>query len=217
MARGRPRIGLPEGPKGLLPAGGGTQRMVLRVGRGRALDLCIRGRMIDADHAERIGLISESVDADQLSARGDALATELPELPQMTLRAIKRCILRGSDVDLLSGLRIEEDEMTALGETKERAREYAPSSKNEHRSSRTNERRHEGARGIRLCNGRGARSSGGGRARNAWRQGRSGPPGRGRRRASTQSRRRRDRATVDRRGAAGQRAGRAAAARVECG
>jgi enoyl-CoA hydratase/carnithine racemase len=119
MARGRPRIGLPEGPKGLLPAGGGTQRMVRLLGRGRALDLCVRGRMIDADYAERIGLISEAVDADQLSARGDALAAELLELPQMTLRAIKRCILRGSDGDLVSGLQIEEDEMTALGETED--------------------------------------------------------------------------------------------------
>jgi enoyl-CoA hydratase len=117
MARGGARIGLPEGPKGLLPAGGGTQRMVRLVGRGRALDLCIRGRMIDADHAERIGLISEAVDPDQLDARAEELASELVALPHMTLRAIKRCIVLGSDTDLHSGLKIEADEMTALGET----------------------------------------------------------------------------------------------------
>jgi enoyl-CoA hydratase/carnithine racemase len=93
--------------------------MVRLVGRGRALDMCVRGRMIDADHAERIGLISEAVDGDQLNARGDALAAELLELPQMTLRAIKRCILRGADGDLATGLQIEEDEMAALGETKD--------------------------------------------------------------------------------------------------
>ena len=93
--------------------------MVRLLGRGRALDLCVRGRMIDADHAERIGLISEAVDAGELNARGDALAAELLELPQMTMRAIKRCILRGSDSDLASGLQIEEDEMTALGETQD--------------------------------------------------------------------------------------------------
>jgi len=119
MARGKPRIGLPEGPKGLLPAGGGTQRMVRLLGRSRALDLCIRGRMIDADHAARIGLVSEAVDQDELNACGDALAMELLALPQMTLRAIKRCILQGADLDLAAGLRIEEDEMAALGETED--------------------------------------------------------------------------------------------------
>jgi enoyl-CoA hydratase len=119
MARGGARIGLPEGPKGLLPAGGGTQRMVRLLGRGRALDLCIRGRMIDADHVERIGLVSEAVDPEQLEGRAEQLAAELLELPQMTLRAIKRCILRGADTDLHGGLQIEEREMTALGETED--------------------------------------------------------------------------------------------------
>ena len=117
MARGRPRIGLPEGPKGLLPAGGGTQRMARLVGRGRALDLCVRGRMIDADHAERIGLVHEAVDAENLDIRAAELAAELLALPQMTVRAIKRCVVGGLDTDLRSGLRIEENEMAALGHT----------------------------------------------------------------------------------------------------
>jgi enoyl-CoA hydratase len=117
MARGRPRIGLPEGPKGLLPAGGGTQRMVRILGRGRAIDMCVRGRLIDAERAEQIGLVHEAVDADQLDARAEELAQELLALPQMTLRAIKRCVLQGADTDLASGLKIEEDEMSALGKT----------------------------------------------------------------------------------------------------
>ena len=86
MARGRPKIGLPEGPKGLLPAGGGTQRMVRLLGRARALDMCIRGRLVDADEAERIGLVHEAVDPDELDARSEALAEELLALPQLTLR-----------------------------------------------------------------------------------------------------------------------------------
>lgn len=117
MARGRPRIGLPEGPKGLLPAGGGTQRMARLIGRGRALDLCVRGRMIDADHAARIGLVHDAVDAEDLDAHAAELVEELLALPQMTVRAIKRCVVRGLDTDLRSGLRIEENEMAALGDT----------------------------------------------------------------------------------------------------
>ena len=119
MARGRPKIGLPEGPKGLLPAGGGTQRMVRLLGRARALDMCIRGRLVDADEAERIGLVHEAVDPDELDARSEALAEELLALPQLTLRAIKRCILRGGDTDLAGGLQIEEDEMAGLGATQD--------------------------------------------------------------------------------------------------
>ena len=53
MARGRGRIGLPESLRGLISAAGGTQRMTRLVGSARALDLCVRGRMINADDAER--------------------------------------------------------------------------------------------------------------------------------------------------------------------
>ena len=119
MARGRPRIGLPEVLRGLLPGAGGTQRMSRLIGRGRALDLCLRGRLIDADEAERIGLISEAVDPEALDARVDELTTELLALPRMSTQAIKRCIVRGLDLALAEGLLIEENEMTALGDSED--------------------------------------------------------------------------------------------------
>ncbi len=119
MARGRPRIGLPEVLRGLLPGAGGTQRMSRLIGRGRALDLCMRGRLIDADEAERIGLISAAVDADVLEQRVDELTTELLGLPRLSTQAIKRCIVRGLDLSLADGLKIEEDEMTGLGESED--------------------------------------------------------------------------------------------------
>ena len=119
MARGRPKIGLPEVLRGLLPGAGGTQRMSRLLGRGRALDLCLRGRLIDADEAERIGLISEAVDADGLDARVDELADELLALPRLPTQAIKRCILQGLEASLVEGLRIEENEMSGLGETED--------------------------------------------------------------------------------------------------
>ena len=119
MARGRPKIGLPEVLRGLLPGAGGTQRMSRLLGRGRALDLCLRGRLIDADEAERIGLISEAVDADGLDARVDELTDELLALPRLPTQAIKRCILQGLETSLVEGLRIEENEMSGLGETED--------------------------------------------------------------------------------------------------
>ena len=69
MARGRGRIGLPESLRGLISAAGGTQRMSRLVGPARALDLCVRGRMIGADEAERYGLVTEAVDEDGLDGR----------------------------------------------------------------------------------------------------------------------------------------------------
>jgi enoyl-CoA hydratase/carnithine racemase len=83
------------------------------------MDMCVRGRLIDADEAERIGLVHEAIDSEQLHARSEELAAELLSLPQKTLRAIKRCIVQGGDTDLLSGLKIEEEEMSRLGETED--------------------------------------------------------------------------------------------------
>lgn len=117
MADGRARIGLPEVLRGLIAAGGGTQRMARTVGRAHALDMCLRGRMVTATEAERIGLVSESCRPDELDGRGLELAQELAELPPLTVAAIKRSILQGLDTDLGSGLKIEEREMVAVGET----------------------------------------------------------------------------------------------------
>lgn len=117
MSTGRALIGLPEVQRGLIAAGGGTQRMARTVGRAAALDLCMRGRMIHAEEAERIGLVSEVCAPEELSARGDLLVEELVQLPPLTMAAIKRCILEGLDTDLRSGLAIEEREMVAVGET----------------------------------------------------------------------------------------------------
>jgi enoyl-CoA hydratase/carnithine racemase len=119
MATGRGRIGLPEVLRGLISAGGGTQRMARIVGRARALDLCLRGRMLTADDAAAIGLVTEACPPDELSKRADLLAAELAALPPLTAAAIKRCVLEGLDTDVSSGLRIEEREMVAIGMTQD--------------------------------------------------------------------------------------------------
>jgi enoyl-CoA hydratase len=117
MSRGHGRIGLPEARRGLIAAGGGTQRMARIVGRAQALDLCLRGRMIDADEAYRIGLVSCTCDPADLDHHGSELAQEIVDLPPLTLAAVKRCVLEGLDVSLAEGLAIEEREMVAVGET----------------------------------------------------------------------------------------------------
>ena len=117
MARTRGRIGLPESQRGLLPAGGGTQRLAKLLGRARALDLAMRGRLLDADEAASIGLVTTACDPDELNAETDGLATELAGLAPLTLAAIKRVVLGGEDLTLDEGLILESKAMVELTKT----------------------------------------------------------------------------------------------------
>ena len=117
MARGRARIGLPESRRGLISAAGGTQRMSRLVGPARALDLCVRGRMIGADEAEGYGLVSQAVDEDRLDERVAELCEEMLGLPRLTTQAVKRCILEGRDLPLAEGFALERRELAGLRDT----------------------------------------------------------------------------------------------------
>src|ERR1700682_5593042 len=77
MARGRPMIGVPEVKLGLLPSGGGATRLPRLIGRAAALDLLLRGRLIGADEAERIGLITLAAEPPELDRIARGLAAEL--------------------------------------------------------------------------------------------------------------------------------------------
>ncbi len=121
MARGRGRIGLPEAQRGLLAAGGGTQRLARLVGMGRALDLALRGRVLDADEAERIGLVTTACDADDLDATVTALAGELAGLAPRTVAATKAVIRAGLERPLEEALTMEIDAMVALAATDDAA------------------------------------------------------------------------------------------------
>ena len=117
MARGRATIGLPEVKLGLLPSGGGTTRLPRLIGRAAALDLLLRGRLIGADEAERIGLITLAADPQDLDRVVRGLAAELASLPPLAVREIKRCVDLGLDGPLSAGLALEERANLALAET----------------------------------------------------------------------------------------------------
>lgn len=123
MTRGAARIGLPEVKRGLLAAGGGTQRALKVLGRARALDFVMRGRLLGADEAAEIGLITEAVEEDELEAQTALLVDELLELPAMAVAAAKAVILRGDDLSLADGLTLEGAAMVELIATSEDARE----------------------------------------------------------------------------------------------
>ena len=102
-------FGLPEVGLGLIPGGGGTQLLPRRIGWNRAADLIFTGRQVSAEEAYRLGL------ADRLVASGTAreaateLASEIAANSPVSLRAAKLALRRGFDVDLASGLMIENE------------------------------------------------------------------------------------------------------------
>ena len=113
------RIGLPESKVGLLPAGGGTQRLPRIVGRAAAMPLLLRGTLIDAEEAYRIGLVNELCSPEDLDAHLAALASELAALPPLTLREIKRCGQVAGEVPLDVGQAYERDAMVRLSQTED--------------------------------------------------------------------------------------------------
>ncbi len=102
-------IGLPEVRVGILPGAGGTQRMSRLLGTAKALELMLLGEVVDADEAERIGLVHKAVEPDQLLTAALALADELAARPPLSIALIKRCVLKGTELPLIDGLRLEQD------------------------------------------------------------------------------------------------------------
>ena len=92
------RFGQPEINLGLMPGFAGTQRLSRLVGRGRALELLLTGRPIDAAEALRIGLVTRVVPAADLMPAARALASELATKPPLAVRHIIDAVNRGADV-----------------------------------------------------------------------------------------------------------------------
>lgn len=101
------RFGQPEIRLGTLPGFGGTQRLARLVGAGRALDLLLSGRMIDAEEALRIGLVTRVVSAATLQADAFALAEQLAALPPLAARYVIAAVLGGAGRPMADGARLE--------------------------------------------------------------------------------------------------------------
>jgi enoyl-CoA hydratase/carnithine racemase len=100
-------FGLPEVGLGLIPGVGGTQLLPRRVGVNRAADLLLTGRRVGAEEALRIGFIDRLVPVGTARATAVELAQEIAANSPVSLRAAKRALRQGIDVDLASGLEIE--------------------------------------------------------------------------------------------------------------
>lgn len=103
------RLGQPEINLALLPGGGGTQRLPRLIGLGRAMRLILTGELIDAEEAERIGLVDFLVDDDELQDRTRGLATSIAARSPVALRLIKQAVRASAEMPLGAGLAFERE------------------------------------------------------------------------------------------------------------
>ena len=103
------KFGQPEILLGIIPGGGGTQRLARLVGPSRAKDLILSGRQVRADEALRIGLADEVVEPEELESRALELAAQYAAGPVQAHAIAKRVIDAGLDGSLADGLELEQD------------------------------------------------------------------------------------------------------------
>jgi enoyl-CoA hydratase len=100
-------LGLPEVGLGIIPGYGGTQRLPRLIGTGRALELILTGRRVQADEAERIGLVNRVVPRAELMNEAEALAQAMLKNGPLALSAALESVQRGTQLGLDDGQRIE--------------------------------------------------------------------------------------------------------------
>jgi enoyl-CoA hydratase len=101
------RFGQPEINLGTMPGAGGTQRLPRFIGKAKAMDLCLTGRMMDAAEAERAGLVSRVVPAEKLREEALAVATKIAELSIPIAMMVKESVNRAFETTLAEGVRFE--------------------------------------------------------------------------------------------------------------
>ncbi len=101
------KLGQPEVKLGLIPGYGGTQRLARLVGKGVALQMILTAEMLSAADALRVGLVNEVVPADQLLARGEAIARTIAGMAPLAVQYSMEAIDRGYDLPLEEALFLE--------------------------------------------------------------------------------------------------------------
>ena len=114
------QLGLTEITLGIIPGGGGTQRLPRLVGRGKALEMILTGARIPAAEALSIGLVEHVVPVAELLPSAQALARTIAEKPPIALRYAKEAVVSGLGLPLADGLRLENDLSTLLRTTEDR-------------------------------------------------------------------------------------------------
>lgn len=114
------KLGVPEILLGIIPGGGGTQRLARLIGPAKAKDLIFTGRFVGAEEALAIGLVDEVVAPDDVYSAALAWAGQFVGAASVALAAAKAAIDLGVETDLATGLKIEEQQFATLFTTEDR-------------------------------------------------------------------------------------------------
>jgi len=112
-------FGQPEINLGIMPGAGGTQRLTRAVGKAKAMELCLTGRMMKAEEAESANLVSRIVPVDELLEEAMKVADKIANLSQHAVMMIKEAINRGFATTLAEGTRFERGQFYSLFATED--------------------------------------------------------------------------------------------------
>ena len=115
------KFGQPEITLGTIPGIGGTQRLTRAIGKSKAMDLCLTGRMMDAAEAERSGLVSRVVPAGQLMGEVMAAAEKIAAMSRPAAAMAKEAINRAFETPLSEGVNVERNLFHATFALEDRA------------------------------------------------------------------------------------------------
>jgi enoyl-CoA hydratase len=113
------RFGQPEIKLGIIPGAGGTQRLPRAIGKAKAMDLALTGRMMDAQEAERAGLVSRVVALDKLMEEAVSVALCICDYSQIAVMSAKESINRAFESSLSDGVMFERRMFHALFATED--------------------------------------------------------------------------------------------------
>jgi enoyl-CoA hydratase len=113
------KFGQPEIKLGVMPGAGGTQRLTHAIGKAKAMDLCLTGRMMDATEAERAGLVARIVPANQLLEEALSAAKVIAALSMPSVMMTKESVNRAFETTLAEGVRFERRVFHSLFATKD--------------------------------------------------------------------------------------------------
>ena len=107
IAADNAKFGQPEINLGILPGAGGTQRLTRFVGKSKAMEMVLTGRMMTAEEAEQAGLVSRVVPLDDLMDEAVSVAEKICKLSQPMVMIAKECVNRAYETTLAEGVRFE--------------------------------------------------------------------------------------------------------------
>jgi len=114
LAADNAKFGQPEINLGIIPGAGGTQRLTRLVGKSKAMEMCLTGRMMDAEEAERAGLVSRIIPLDKLLDEAIETAEKIAKLSMPSVMMAKECVNRAYESSLNEGLLFERRAFHAL-------------------------------------------------------------------------------------------------------